>query len=42
MEKIGARAIVYDTKTVQRLRDELGDYDVIVNVFCGMYFGLIG
>lgn len=31
LEKIGARIIVYDRKTVQNLRDELNRYDVVVN-----------
>jgi N5-(carboxyethyl)ornithine synthase len=31
LEKMGAKATVYDRKTIQHLRDELGRYDVIVN-----------
>jgi N5-(carboxyethyl)ornithine synthase len=31
LEKMGAKIIVYDRKTVQNLRDELDRYDVVVN-----------
>jgi N5-(carboxyethyl)ornithine synthase len=31
LSRLGAKVVVYDRKTVQRLRNELGQYDMVVN-----------